>query len=67
MVAKMNNIRNSIYLIDSYDIPSTITALAKNMSVSFPQTSHLNLCFKRRCQIVNFLLLLIGKVAYTNI
>ena len=68
MVAKMNNIRKlSIYLIDSSDIPSTITTLAKNMSVSFPQISYLNLCFKRRCQIVNFLLLLIGKVAYTNI
>ena len=68
MVAKMNNIRKlSIYLIDSSDIPSTITTLAKNMSVSFPQISYLNVCFKRRCQIMNFLLLLIGKVAYTNI
>ena len=55
MVAKADNVRwLSIYLIDSSDMPS-ISALAKNMAVSFPQIGCLNLCFGRRCTIVSFL------------
>ena len=58
MVADLNNIRKlSIYLIDSSDMPS-ITALAKNMSVFFPRIRYLNLCFKRRCEIVSFLIVI---------
>ena len=58
MVAKADNITQlSIYLIDSSDIPS-ITALAKNMSVFFPRIRYLNLCFKRRCEIVSFLIVI---------
>ena len=56
MVAKVDNINQlSIYLIDASDIPS-ICALAKNMAVSFPQISWLNLWFERPCEIVSFLL-----------
>ena len=44
----------SIYLIDSSDIPS-ISALAKDMAVSFPSVIWLNLWFERRCDIVSFL------------
>jgi hypothetical protein len=55
MVADPNEVRElSIYLVDSSDIPS-ISALAKNMVVSFPQIDYLNLCFERRCDIVSFL------------
>jgi hypothetical protein len=55
MVTNADNIRHlSIYVIDSSDMPS-ISALAKNMAVSFPQIGYLNLCFERRCQIVSFL------------
>ena len=45
------------YLIDSEssDMPS-ISALAKDMAVSFPQIVWLNLWFERRCEMVNFLL-----------
>ena len=57
MVADPNNVRIlSFYLVNSSDIP-TISALAKNMAMSFPQISYLNLCFKSRCEIVSFLLL----------
>ena len=56
MVAKTDNISElSIYLIDSSDMPS-ISALAKDMAVSFPQIDSLNLYFERRCEIVSFLL-----------
>ena len=56
MVAKAHNITElSIYLVDTSDMPS-ISVLAKNMAVSFPQIGFLNLCFERRCQIVSFLL-----------
>jgi hypothetical protein len=46
----------SIYVIDSSDMPS-ISELAKNMAVSFPQLEigNLHLCFKRRSHIVSFL------------
>jgi hypothetical protein len=55
MVANPNNFFTlSIYLIDSSDMPS-ISALAKNMAVSFPQICYLNLYFERRCDIVSFL------------
>ena len=55
-VASADNVRGvSIYLIDASDIPS-ISALAKDMAVSFPQISVLYLCFERRCDIVSFLL-----------
>ena len=56
MVASVDKVRwLSIYLIDSSDIPS-ISALAKDMAVSFPQIDVLNLCFERLCEIVSFLL-----------
>jgi hypothetical protein len=45
----------SIYLIDSSDIPS-ISALAKEMALSFSKIYLLNLFFKHRCRIVSFLL-----------
>ena len=45
----------SIYLIDSFDMPSIYT-LAKDMAVSFLRTGRLNLWFERRCEIVSFLL-----------
>jgi hypothetical protein len=45
----------SIYLIDDSDIQS-IYALAKDVAVSFPRIDRLNLLFKRRCEIVSFLL-----------
>ena len=55
LVVDLNNIRKlSIYLVDSSDIPS-ISALAKNMALSFPQIDFLNLFFERRCEIVSFL------------
>ena len=55
-VASVDNVCGvSIYMIDSSDKPS-ISALAKNMAVSFPQISGLYLCFERRCDIVSFLL-----------
>jgi hypothetical protein len=41
--------------ICSSDMPS-ISALAKDMAVSFPQIGWLNLCFERRCDVVSFLL-----------
>ena len=56
MVASADNVRElSFYLFDSSDIP-LISALAKNMAVSFPHIGHLNLCFERLCEIVSFLL-----------
>ena len=55
-VASVDNVCGvSIYMIDSSDKPS-ISALAKNMAVSFPQISGLYLCFERWCDIVSFLL-----------
>ena len=55
-IAKADNIRElSIYLIDSSDMPS-ISALAKDIIVSFPQICVLNLWFERRSEIVSFLL-----------
>ena len=58
MVANPNSVRElSFYLIDSSDIPS-ISALAKNMAVSFPQIGYLNLCFERRCEIVSLLIVI---------
>ena len=47
----------SIYLIDSSDImmPS-ISALAKDMAMSFSKIRRLNLLFKHRCEIVSFLI-----------
>ena len=55
MAANADNIRElDIYLIDSSDMPS-ISALAKNMAVSFPQIAYLNLSFERQCEIVSFL------------
>ena len=58
MVADPNNVRElSIYLVDSSDI-SSISELAKNMAVSFPQINHLNLCLERRCEIVSFLIVI---------
>ena len=54
MVAKAESVRRlSIYLIDSSDMPS-ISALAKDMAVSFPQIDWLDLIFERRCEIVSF-------------
>ena len=59
MIAKADNIRElSIYLIDSSDMPS-ISALAKDMAVTFTQISVLNLWFERRCEIVSLLLMII--------
>ena len=56
LVASVDNVRElSFYLFDSSDIP-LISALAKNMAVSFPHIGHLNLCFERLCEIVSFLL-----------
>ena len=56
MVANPNNVRElSIYLVDSSDILS-ISALAKNMAVSFPQIGCLNLCFECQCDIVSVLI-----------
>ena len=58
MVAEADNIRElSIYLIDFSDMPS-IYALVKDMAVSFPQITCLDLWFEleRRCEIVSFLL-----------
>ena len=58
MVANPNNILElSIYLIDSSDITS-ISALAKNMAVSFPQIGYINLCFEHQCDIVSFLIVI---------
>ena len=58
MLARADNIHElSIYLIDTSDMPS-IHALAKDMTVSFPQIRYLNLCFERRCEIVSFFKLL---------
>ena len=55
-VTKADDIRElSIYLIDSSDMPS-VYALVKDMVVSFPQISWLNLWFERRCEIVSLLL-----------
>ena len=54
MVAKAESVRKlSIYLIDSSDMPS-ISALSKDMAVSFPQIDWLDLIFERRCEIVSF-------------
>jgi len=51
MDANVDNIRElDIYLIDSSDMPS-ITALAKNMAVTFPNIGYVNLCFEHRCEI----------------
>jgi len=51
MVASADNVRElSFYLFDSSDIPF-ISALAKNMAVSFPHIGYLNLSFERRCEI----------------
>ena len=58
MVANPNNILElSIYLIDSSDITS-ISALAKNMAVSFPRIGYINLCFEHQCDIVSFLIVI---------
>ena len=55
MVTNTNNIRTfNIYLTDSSEIPS-ISVLAKNMAVSFPQIGYLNFFFESRCEIVSFL------------
>ena len=56
MLGKANDVHElSIYLIDSSDIPS-ISSLAKDMAVNFPQISCLNFCFERRREIVSFLM-----------
>ena len=53
-VSKADNIvQLSFYLIDDSDMPS-IYALAKDMAISFPRIDLLNLCFKRRCEIVSY-------------
>ena len=58
LVADPKNVRElSIYLVDSSDIPS-ISALARNMAISFPHITYLNLCFERRCDIVSFLIVI---------
>ena len=55
MVAKADSVRElSIYLIDSSDLPS-ISALAKNMAVSFPRIRYLHFEFEHRCEIVSLL------------
>ena len=43
----------SIYLIDSSDMPS-ISALANDMIMCFPDIRWLNFCFERQCEIVSF-------------
>ena len=54
MVARAEGVRKlSIYLNDSSEMPS-ISALAKDMAVNFPQIDWLNLIFERRCEIVSF-------------
>ena len=57
-----NFVELSIYLIDSCNImmPS-ISALAKDMAMSFRRISRLNLSFKHRCGIVSFLLTVMTK------
>ena len=55
MVAEADVRELSIYLIDRSDV-SSISALAKELAVNFPQIIWLNLCFEHRYEIVSFLL-----------
>ena len=60
MASKVDKIRElSIYLIDRSEI-SSISALAKDMALTFPQIGCLNLWFERGCEIVSFLLTVDG-------
>jgi hypothetical protein len=51
----------SIYLVDSYDMPS-IHVLTKNMTMRFPGLFSLTFCFENPCEIVSFLLTMIRVV-----
>ena len=46
----------SIYLIDSYDMPS-IHVLIKNMTSTFSKINYLSFYFEKPCEIVSFLLI----------
>ena len=47
--------RLTIYLVDSFDMPS-IQMFTKNMTMNFPEIIYLGFCFKNQCEIVSPLL-----------